>query len=241
GRQQVLEGFLRQVQGDGRVGQAGVGDQANQRALQLADVAGNPLGDVVDDVVGHGELFQLRLLAEDGDPRLQIRRLVGGYQAPLETRPQAFLQRLDLFGGTVAGDDDLPARLVQGVERVEELFLRGLLAGQELDVVDQQHVDAAVPVAELDGAPVADGVDDFVGESFRRNVDHPGVGIALQYAVGDGLHQVGLPQAHPAVQEERVVSAGRRLGHRQGRGVGQPVAAADHEGVEGVAMVERLA
>ena len=46
-------------------------------------------------------------------------------------------------------DHDLLAVLVQRVERVEELFLRPLFAGDELDVVDQQHVDAPVAVAEL--------------------------------------------------------------------------------------------
>ena len=38
---------------------------------------------------------------------------------------------------------------VQGVEGVEELLLGGFLAGDELDVIDQQHVDAAVVVAEV--------------------------------------------------------------------------------------------
>ena len=47
-------------------------------------------------------------------------------------------------------------RVVERVEGVEELVLRALLAGEELDVVDQQHVDVAVALAELEDALVAD-------------------------------------------------------------------------------------
>ena len=40
---------------------------------------------------------------------------------------------------TVGGEDDLLACLVQGVEGVEELLLGALLAGEELDIVDDQR------------------------------------------------------------------------------------------------------
>ena len=52
------------------------------------------------------------------------------------------------FGGQVRGDHDLLAGVVQGVEGVEELVLRLLLAGEELDVVDEEHVDVAVEALE---------------------------------------------------------------------------------------------
>ena len=48
------------------------------------------------------------------------------------------------FGRPVGGDDDLLGGVVERVEGVEELLLRLLLVLQELDVVDQQHVDVAV-------------------------------------------------------------------------------------------------
>ena len=59
------------------------------------------------------------------------------------------LQVLDLAGRPVAGQHDLPVRLVQRVEGVEKLFLDSLLARQELDVIDQQHVRLPVLLAEL--------------------------------------------------------------------------------------------
>jgi hypothetical protein len=41
----------------------------------------------------------------------------------------------------IAGEHDLLLRVVERVERVEELGLRAFLAGDELDVVDEQHVN----------------------------------------------------------------------------------------------------
>ena len=57
---------------------------------------------------------------------------------------------LELLRVLVARDDDLLVRLVERVERVEELFLRLRLAGEELDVVDEEQVALlAVARAEL--------------------------------------------------------------------------------------------
>jgi hypothetical protein len=52
--------------------------------------------------------------------------------------------------------------------------------------------------------------------------------------VGYGLQQVGLAETGSAVDEQRVVAACRRLGHREGGGVSEPVGRADHERLEGV-------
>ena len=49
---------------------------------------------------------------------------------------------------------------------------------------------------------------------------------------------MGLAQPGVAVDEQRVVRPGRRLGHRQRGGVGEPVRRAGDEGLEGVAGVE---
>ena len=53
------------------------------------------------------------------------------------------------FGGAVARDHDLLLVIVEFVEGVEELFLGAFLAGQDLDVVDQQHVGRAVVLVEV--------------------------------------------------------------------------------------------
>ena len=56
--------------------------------------------------------------------------------------------------------------------------------------------------------------------------------------VADGVQQVGLAQAHPAVEEERVVGLARVFGHGHAGGVRQAVAGADHEVFKGVAGIQ---
>jgi hypothetical protein len=54
---------------------------------------------------------------------------------------------------------------------VEELDLRLLLVGEELDVVDDEDVVVAVRLLEpLDAALVGDGVDEVVGEALTGDV-----------------------------------------------------------------------
>ena len=72
----------------------------------------------------------------------------------------------------------------------------------------------------------------------RGRVDDPLARELGDDLVADGVHQVGLAEAHPAVQEERVVGVPGPLGDRQAGGVGEAVGRADDEVREGVAGVE---
>ena len=119
----------------------------------------------------------------------------------------------NVFRRAVAREDDLLARLVEVVERVEELFLRALLARDELDVVDQEQVDRAIARAELRRAVEANRVDELVGEALRREIDDGQAREELGGLVADGVQQVRLAEPDAAVDEQRVVGARRQLGH----------------------------
>ena len=54
-------------------------------------------------------------------------------------RAQALLEPLDRRRRGVGGEHDLVAGLVEGVEGVEELLLGALLAGEDVDVVEEQQ------------------------------------------------------------------------------------------------------
>ena len=94
---------------------------------------------------------------------------------------------------------------MQRVERVEELFLEPFLAFDELDVVDEQNVDFAVPPLELNRRVLTDRVDELVEERLGRDVPHGEVWIVRVDIVGDGSQQVRLAEAGVAVDEEWVV------------------------------------
>ena len=73
------------------------------------------------------------------------------------------------LGRAVGGEHDLAAGVIQRVEGVEELLLGAGLALQELDVVDEQHVDVAEARLEGVGAPTGEGVQELVRESPPRS------------------------------------------------------------------------
>src|SRR5262249_57227969 len=112
----------------------------------------------------------------------------------------------------IARPDDLLARLVEVVERVEELLLRALLAGDELDVVDQEDVDRAIAAAELRRPVVADRVDELVREALGREVGDRHAAEQPGAVVTDGVQEVRLAEPGSAIDEERIVGPRRKLG-----------------------------
>ena len=236
--EQLLEGFLGQLHVHGAAGEAGVGCQTGQAAFQLAYVGVDALGDQLQHIIGDDQVLKLGLLAQNGQTGLEVGALDVSVQAALEAAAQALLQLLDLPGRLVAGHDDLLARLLEVVEGVEELLLRGALAGNELDIVHHEDIGSAETVTELLVAVGLHGGDQLVGKVLAGDVDDVHLRMQLVGIVADGVHEMGLAKAHAAVDEQGVVCLRGHLGHRQGYRVGEPVAAAHHEGIEGVLGVQ---
>ena len=91
---------------------------------------------------------------------------------------------------------------------MEEFFLGGLLARDELDVVHQQQVGHAVLHPEVLGAAGADGRDQLVGELLTGDIHDDEVGVGALDLGLDGRQQMGLAEARAAVDEQRVVGTG---------------------------------
>ena len=122
---------------------------------------------------------------------------------------------------------------------MEELFLRAFLAGDELDVVDEEHVDPPVALAKLLTLLSADRIDEFVRELFARRVRDPLLRVSSDHRVADRVHQMRLSETRSAVHEQRVVAVSRPLGDRKRRSVSEAVVRAHDEGREGVARVQK--
>src|SRR5260370_636393 len=116
-------------------------------------------------------------------------------------------------------------------------FLRTFFLRQELDVINQQHIHIAELVAEAGHLVVAQRVDHLVGKLLARQVADRSLGLMPFYFMSNGLHQVGLSHTYAAVQEQRVVGLGGTLCDRLRRGMGELVARAFDESVEGITRV----
>ena len=127
GVDELLEALLRDGERDLDAIQAAPGDEAHERAFELADVGADVRGDEESDVDGQADVLALGLLLQDGDLGFEVGRLDVGDQSPLEAGAQTVFEVGQLCGRPVAGDDDLLHALVQRVEGVEELLLGALL------------------------------------------------------------------------------------------------------------------
>ena len=107
---EVGEDLLGERGGQRAPGERGEGDDADESALEHADVVGRAGGDEGEDaVVGQDDAVVLGALAQDGDPRGEVGRLDGGDQAGLEALAQAVLEGAEVAREAVGGQHELAA------------------------------------------------------------------------------------------------------------------------------------
>src|SRR5262249_3454428 len=92
---------------------------------------------------------------------------------------------------------------------MEELLLRVVLANQELEVIDHQHVNAAELLLELHRRLAADRRYEAVHEFFCRHVSDrdgaPDAAIGTPHQLPcNGMHEMRLAETDAAVQEQWV-------------------------------------
>src|SRR5208283_4334830 len=130
-----------------------------------------------------------------------------------EARYQSLLDVAKLLEIDVTGDDDLLAAGHQGLEGVEEFLLCAALAGEELDVVDQQQIERVVVALEFIEGLALIGAHDVADVLLRVDISDLGGRAPRKDGVSHGMYQMGLAQARSAVQKERVVGATGILGN----------------------------
>ncbi|MDT4849219.1 hypothetical protein FQZ97_833340 [compost metagenome] len=134
------------------------------------------------------------------------------------------------LGVGVAGQHDVRLARQQGLEGVEEFFLRALFVGEELHVVDQQQIQRVVTLLELVEGLALVGLDHIRHKLLGVDVENLGLWTIGQQVVADGVHQVGLAQADAAVDEQRVVELAQAARHVHGGGARHAVGRALHQG-----------
>ena len=78
---------------------------------------------MVEEVLRDIEIVFFGLFFEDGDTCFEVGRLNINAETPLEAGNESVLKALESRWSNIAGENDLFAILIKGVEDVEELFL----------------------------------------------------------------------------------------------------------------------
>ena len=81
-------------------------------------------------------------------------------------------------------------------------------------------------------------LDHVADEAFGVDIGDARIGLARLDGVPDGMHQMGFAESDAAVDEERVVGGARVLPDLLRGGLGELVALADDEGLEGGVGIE---
>src|SRR5262249_35499622 len=138
-----------------------------------------------DGGIGERDAIELGPLAEDRDARGEIWGADVGDEPGLESLPETFLDRDQLTRKAIASENELSPGLVQRVERVKELLLGLGLAGEELNVVDQQYVRISIGVLEPVERTRPDRRDEVVRERLDGRVADGGAAAEREHVVPD--------------------------------------------------------
>ena len=239
GRENVGQLLLGQLQGHFLPRQLGIGDQLVEAADQLADVAGDGAGEEIDHIARNferGEFGQLGF--EDRLPELDIGGLHIRDETHGEARKQARFDPVQRLGRAIGGKDQALALGQERVDRVEQFLLRGGLADDELDIVDEQQIEAAQARLELDHLVLLQRLDEFDHEAFGAAIEDAAARMGLEEAVADGVQEVGLALAGPRLEIERAELGPFGRGHALRCVAGEDIRFARNEGGEGQHRVE---
>ena len=220
--------------------EGGLREDGDHGALKFAGVGGDAQCEVVNNLLGELYPVVFQLFGDDGGTGFQVGNLQVGGQSPLETVQQARLETSDVDRRFVGGHDNLLLELVQMVENLEESLLGfGLVAGYELDVVDDEHVNSLVEPVEVVEVVALHGLHILLVEGVGADVDDDFVGEVDFGLDADGVDQVGFAEAHFGVDEQRVERGlSGRLGDGHAGGHGETVAVAHHVVVESEGLGE---
>src|SRR6266849_30318 len=143
--------------------------KTRKASLELAHIRGDVLRDVKCDLGRQWEIFECRLLLHDGYAGFEVGRRDIGDQARLEAVAQPLFESRNIARNFIRSQHDLMTLGVERVESMKEFLLGALAAGQELDVVKNQGIDAAELFLELAHPIASQRADQLVHENLGRH------------------------------------------------------------------------
>src|SRR5918996_2124317 len=192
--------------------EGGIGADADKSTLELANVGLDSAGNEGHDLGRNVEPLGRNLALQDGEASLKIGGLNVGNQAPLEAGPEPLFESRDFLRRTIRGNHDLTSG-VEGIEGVEELFLRPLLTLEELDVVDQEKTGRPITAVEGRDRSPLQSKNEIVHELFGGDIAHNHVWMTAGDVVTNRMEKVSFSETSSTVDEEGVVGISRGFGY----------------------------
>ena len=82
---------------------------------------------------------------------------------------------------------------------MEKFLLRAVFAGNELDIIDHQHIDRTELILEIHRILETERPDKPIHEFFSRQIQHTFLRAIGGNGVTDGMHQMGLAETDTAI------------------------------------------
>ena len=177
------------------------------------------------------------LVFKDCQTEFVVRGLDVREKAGFKAAADAFFQLRQLARRTVGCEDDLFVVFIESVEGVEEFHLGSFFARDELNVVDEKHVRAAVFLAERLIPAALDREDELIEDLFTFDINDLHVRLAHECTVCDGVHEVRFAETGGAVDEEGIDLHPHVVGNVESRRMCETVRVAHDEVFEGVVFV----
>jgi hypothetical protein len=216
----------------------GVLGKTVQGGFEVADVRSNLAGQEGQDIIGHGRTDSFGLLAENREAGLSVGNLQICGQPKFKTVNEAVNEFVNFRDGTGTGEDDLLFGRMQQEEDLEEFFLEGLPANQNLEVVKDKDVGAQVLLAEFGDCVVLNGRDEFGRELLGGEERYAGTFVSALDVVGYGVQEMRFAETWTAVEEEGIVGFARLFRHSESDSAGEEVDIARNECGEGLFRIE---
>ena len=178
------------------------------------------------------------LLLHDAKAQFIVCRVKVHDQTALQARFYAFFKIFNLTRRAVCRNDDLFVLVNQRVEGVEEFFLRRILAGNELHIIDHQHINRPEQFLEIHDLAFTQGLHKAVHELFCRQVQHAQMWLTLMNFMRNGMHKVGFAKANTAIQKQGVERHWPAFGHPPGGRIGQFIRFANNECIKREARIK---
>src|SRR5580700_6500469 len=106
-----------------------------------------------------------------------------------------------------------------------------------MDIIDEQEVGLPVTFSKFDQRIVLDCIDKLVREFLARKIHYLEILLPIHHLLTDRLHQMGLSQADPTINEQRIIGFRRGLRDCERSSVRELVVRANDKSLKAVARI----